>query len=352
MSQKISTRFVSCLCVTFLTLAGFLHGYFSWWNIRPRTELKMVMSGDRHDNRLADSSESVLVPNVNGVNTSAEKNKLLEISTAIQKRYGFIVVQFLNHAYLNMAKSWICNVDCFNDVLEQTVFITTDQAARDGLFSWRPHLNVLLLEFGTKNSMSFGHVNYYLFGLFRVKTIGMLLTRNISVLITESDAVWFGNPLQLFRRREDPSDMHVNVANYAKGDGFCAGFLFLNATTATQRVWDTLSERLGKRMSMFKEEQQNIGKEGAEQIMLSDIAIREDPIRLNYLPKNKFVSGQWYNSIEMQHNLTPVVLQNNYVIGNKKKIKRAQEWGHWFLSKDMTQCITNACKNVSFHMAF
>ncbi|XP_077862630.1 UDP-galactose:fucoside alpha-3-galactosyltransferase-like [Saccoglossus kowalevskii] len=246
-----------------------------------------------------------------------------------------------------MTKSWICNVDCFDDVLEQTVFITTDQAAYDGLLGWRPHLNVLLIEFGTKNSMSYGHVNYYQFGLFRVQTIGMLLTRNISVLITESDAVWFGNPLQLFRRQINSSDMYVNVANYAIRGRFCACFLFLNATRSTQRVWNTLSMRLSKRLSTFEDEQQNIGTKGSEQVLLSNIAIREDPIRLNYLPKDRFVSGQWYHKVEMQRNLTPVVLQNNYVIGNENKIRRAQKWGHWFLSSDTVQCIANTCENLT-----
>ncbi|XP_006823244.1 UDP-galactose:fucoside alpha-3-galactosyltransferase-like [Saccoglossus kowalevskii] len=162
--------------------------------------------------------------------------------------------------------------------------------------------------------------------------------------MTESDAVWFGNPLRFFRKLIHPSDMHVNVANYAKGDGFCACFLFLNATRATQRVWNTLTMRLGNRMSTFEDGLENIGGKGSEQVMLSNIAIREDPIELNYLSKDRFVSGQWYNNVEMQHNLTPVVLQNNYVIGNTNKIRRAKKWGHWFLSRDMMECIANACQ--------
>nr|XP_006823243.1 PREDICTED: uncharacterized protein LOC102804226 [Saccoglossus kowalevskii] len=276
-----------------------------------------------------------------------QENQLIETGNAIQKRHGFIVVQFLNHAYLNMTKSWICNVDCFDDVLQHTVFITTDQAAYDGLHCWRPHLNVLLIEFGTEDSMSFGHINYYQFGLFRVRMINKLLASNISVLITESDAVWFENPLHFFRKPTHLSDMHVNVENYNKGDRFCAGFLFLNATRATQRVWNTLTMRLSERMSTLKDGQRKISAKGSEQIMLSNIAIREDPIELNYLPKDRFVSGQWYNSVKMQHNLTPVVLQNNYVIGNENKIRRAKKWGHWFLSRDMVQCIVNVCQNLT-----
>ncbi|XP_077864180.1 UDP-galactose:fucoside alpha-3-galactosyltransferase-like [Saccoglossus kowalevskii] len=279
--------------------------------------------------------------------SSVMKTDLVRISSDIQKHYGFVAVQFLNHAYLNMTKSWICNVDCFDDVLEQTVFITTDQAAYDGLLDWRPELNVRLIEFGTEDPMSYGRVNYYQFGLFRVRMINRLLTSNISILITEGDAVWFKNPLHLFREKPTPSDMHVNVANYADESEFCAGFLYLNATRATQRVWNTLSTRLGKRMSKFKQGQQNIHFRGSEQVILSNIAIREDPIRLTYLSRDRFVSGQWYHSQDMQQNISPVVLQNNYVTGNENKIRRAQKWGHWFLSKNTTQCLPDACQRLN-----
>ena len=59
------------------------------------------------------------------------------------------------------------------------------------------------------------------------------------------------------------------------------------------------------------------------------------------LPKSKYVSGRWYDggvrqdSAEVrayvrQHGV-PYVINNNWIIGNENKIKRAKRWGHWFL---------------------
>ncbi|XP_077862631.1 uncharacterized protein LOC144344628 [Saccoglossus kowalevskii] len=176
--------------------------------------------------------------------------------------------------------------------------------------------------------------------------INELLASNISILITEGDAVWFGNPLHLFREKPIPSDMYVNIANYADESQFCACFLYLNATRATQRVWNTLSTRLAKCMSNFKQGQQNIHFRGSEPVMFFNIAIREDPIRLTYLPRDRFASGQWYHSEDMQQNISPVVLQNNYVTGNENKLRRAQKWGHWFLAKNTTQCLYDKCQSL------
>eukprot|EP00563_Minutocellus_polymorphus_P018407 CAMPEP_0197724438 /NCGR_PEP_ID=MMETSP1434-20131217/6362_1 /TAXON_ID=265543 /ORGANISM="Minutocellus polymorphus, Strain CCMP3303" /LENGTH=68 /DNA_ID=CAMNT_0043309799 /DNA_START=13 /DNA_END=219 /DNA_ORIENTATION=+ len=39
-----------------------------------------------------------------------------------------------------------------------------------------------------------------------------------------------------------------------------------------------------------------------------------------------------------------MVIQNNWICGNDKKIERAKEWGHWFLSDDENRCIRTDLK--------
>ncbi|XP_077862383.1 uncharacterized protein LOC144344182 [Saccoglossus kowalevskii] len=209
-------------------------------------------------------------------------------------------------------------------------------------------LNVVLRRFGTENHMSYGRVSYYQFGLFHVKMIGRLLENGINLLITESDDVWFSNPVPVLSTWEHPSDMRVSVVNYYGGPEFRAGFLYLNASSAAQRVWKTLGRRLGHRIETFKDNAQwNISEIFAEQVMLSKIANYEDPIRLDYLHRDRFVSGQWYSSKDMQNKTIPIVLQNNYIIGNANKVTRATQWGHWFLRQNTKHCIPSICQRLN-----
>jgi UDP-arabinose 4-epimerase len=45
-----------------------------------------------------------------------------------------------------------------------------------------------------------------------------------------------------------------------------------------------------------------------------------------------FAPGKYYS--EKHHYKTPMVILNNWIIGNDAKKKRAQRWGHWYLSDD------------------
>jgi hypothetical protein len=79
----------------------------------------------------------------------------------ISNRDGFAFLQMLNVGYLEMTKSWICNVKRFPGVLNKTVFIATDQAAYDGLMQWDPTLQVFLEEFAADPStIRYGRIQY------------------------------------------------------------------------------------------------------------------------------------------------------------------------------------------------
>ena len=64
----------------------------------------------------------------------------------MQARYGFVNIQMLNHGFVEMTKSWICNVRSFPGVLEKTVFITTDQNSYDQLDCILPFYRNLWLQ--------------------------------------------------------------------------------------------------------------------------------------------------------------------------------------------------------------
>ncbi|XP_006823572.1 uncharacterized protein LOC102804428 [Saccoglossus kowalevskii] len=265
-------------------------------------------------------------------------SNLIRVCADIQRRYGFVIVQLLNYAYINMTKSWICNLEQFDDVMQRVVFIATDQTTYDELFKWRHSLNVVFAQYGSENALRWGHVSYFKYCLFRAQIIDALLNHNISVLMTESDAVWFSYPLHAFKPTDEAVDMIVNSDKYEGGNGFCTCLLFLNATTNTRRVWGTLTKRLDQKLSQFTEEGA-IRKNGFAQEMFYRIVMNDDEIATRFLPNKQFVSGQWYSSKVIQNAADPIILQNNFIAGNTNKIKRAIKWGHWFLSENASHCL-------------
>ncbi|XP_077870112.1 uncharacterized protein LOC144363051 [Saccoglossus kowalevskii] len=237
-----------------------------------------------------------------------------------------------------MTKSWICNLEKFDDVMQRVVFIATDQTAYDELLKWRHSINVVLAQYGSEDALLFGRVSYFKYCLFRAQQIDALLNHNISVLMTESDAVWLSYPLHAFEPKDEAVDMIVNSQNYNGGTGFCTCLLFLNATTNTRRVWSTLTNRLDQKLSQFTEEAA-IGSKGSAQEMFYRIAMNDDEITISFLPNKQFVTGQWYSSVDIRNETDPIILQNNFISGNTNKIKRAIKWGHWFLSENTSNCL-------------
>ena len=73
-----------------------------------------------------------------------------------------------------------------------------------------------------------------------------------------------------------------------------------------------------------------------DQIYLSGLVNKRiDGLTKKVLPLSEYSDGKWYNMPETKRNISdPYVINNNWIIGNDKKISRAKEWGHWFLNED------------------
>ena len=77
-------------------------------------------------------------------------------------KHGLVFLQVLNYAFLDMTKSWICNVRKFG-VLDKTLFITTDGASYQALKSLDPSLHVVLVHYKASLQMEFGNSAYICF---------------------------------------------------------------------------------------------------------------------------------------------------------------------------------------------
>lgn len=58
-------------------------------------------------------------------------------------------------------------------------------------------------------------------------------------------------------------------------------------------------------------------------------------LRYKILSTEDYADGKWYSLSKEERNgrKTPLIINNNWVIGNPAKIKRAKAWGHWFLTE-------------------
>jgi hypothetical protein len=74
-----------------------------------------------------------------------------------------------------------------------------------------------------------------------------------------------------------------------------------------------------------------MGDSGSEQLML-DKLIREEPnLTVAWLPPENFASGLYYRDARYSKSIKhPIVILNNFIIGNSAKINRAKKWKHWF----------------------
>jgi hypothetical protein len=130
-----------------------------------------------------------------------------------------LVLQFLNEGYLTMTLSWICNVRQWGTE-KSTLFIVTDEAARQGLLDFDRSLHTIYMPFTAPRVMSYGQVAYWKMMAWRSEQIHALLRAGITVFLTESDAVWFGDVSQWIPKHYQGFDF-ITIDD--KGDGTGTG---------------------------------------------------------------------------------------------------------------------------------
>ena len=200
----------------------------------------------------------------------------------ISFKHRYVNVQFLNTGYVEMTKSWICNVKNLNNVLDSTLFITTDQYSYDAIVNFHV-INILLVEYETDVNFNFGDKSYFNFICFRTNIIRNILFNNIAVWLTESDAIWFVSAFEHVAINTDVILVHNN-AKHALDTDISGGMLFLSPTKYVKISWEQLLEWEIKH-SCSKNEMQVL-----------HIFLKNDNISRKWLPNKEYVSGQWYNS--------------------------------------------------------
>ena len=85
-----------------------------------------------------------------------------------------------------------------------------------------------------------------------------------------------------------------------------------------------------------------------QQFFSSLVKSRYAGIKVGYLPAKLFPDGKWYQLPEHARSAKPqpVVINNNWVLGDAAKIRRAKAFGHWFWNEDSGVCNATALHNL------
>ena len=261
---------------------------------------------------------------------------VLDKAEEIYKKHGVVLIQLLNQGFLQMTKSWICNVKSFNTVLDKTLFVTTEDVAYDSLVSFDETLHVVLKPYATPAEMSYGQYQYYDYMLFRTRFIVDMLERGITLWLVESDAVWLHDPVALVLNTT--GDM-VTMSDDGPGKKLLqGGFQLLRHTELTKTVWKKLLGQFIAKMARLSRKGY-LGDKGSEQLLLDRLIRQVKGLKVSWLPPEYFVPGLYYRSERYRNSIKdPYVILNNWVIGNDAKIARAKKWKHWYLGED-GQCL-------------
>ena len=250
----------------------------------------------------------------------------------ISEKHGFVMIQLLNEGYINMTKSWVCNVYRFEDVLQKVLFIATDEVSFRSLSTFDKALNVICVPYVAEKNLAYGQYAYYKFMLFRSKLLLHLLQKKIMLWLVESDAVWLEDPTDLVLSTK--GDMVTMSDDHPPKKLLQGGFQLLRPTSPTISVWMKLLKLLVASLEGAKSGSQ-MGDSGSEQLMLDKLIRKEPNLTVAWLPFEKFVSGLYYTKKDLAKNATrPMVILNNWIVGNSAKETRAKRWGHWYLTED------------------
>ncbi|XP_012553558.2 uncharacterized protein LOC105843074 [Hydra vulgaris] len=275
---------------------------------------------------------TIRISNLYSVSLKTYVQAIIDRSLSIQSKHGFIFLQMMNSAFLLHTKSWLCNVKNQNEVLQRLILIATDDHAFKQLKAFNVKvLHLFLLPYESLD-LEYGLRSYYEYVLFRISLTNKILNAGVSVWICEADAVWFESPIKYLTEFTE-KDIVVQQDGLINQNMPCGGFIFLNKTKPTKRMWRELEKRVTTVLNSLTDVE--VGDEGNEQLMLP-ILLSEFRVKWAFFSRTKFVSGHWYTNELFRKQVHPVVIQNNWIKGNEAKILRAKYWDHWYLNKNET----------------
>ncbi|XP_070203953.1 uncharacterized protein [Littorina saxatilis] len=283
-------------------------------------------------------------------NVRSEARTYLQAARDIYRRHGVVLFTMVNDAYFPFTASWCCNTAPMTNVHHRALFLTTDRTTGQRLTKLWPDVTVVTLNSSQyAGSQEYSKAGYVRMMVERTRYILHLLEAGVRLLLFEVDCVWLSDPLPHVLTQQAAGDI---VGTYVSGTSLTAGgFLLLNPTTATVKLWRRLTDMMD---SLYRrlEKRENFAavSEGDNDQQYFSRLIREKfaGIKVVYLTSSLFPDGKWYRLTDEQRSLNqrPLIINNNWVVGNEAKIKRAKTYGHWFWNEREGSCNSTALQHL------
>ena len=273
---------------------------------------------------------------------STTSDELVRAASAIAEKRGMVLFSVLNDAYVDLVNSWLCNTASLGDVHSRVLFLSTDRATGRRLRDAWPNVTVVSAE-GSRFSgpQSYTHAGYVRLMVERTRLIQRLVQSKVRLLLFEVDFVWLDDPLPVILAQSRESGADIVATKVHRRQQACGCFLLLNPTAATGRLWTRLTQKmneLDRRVSRLGE-RSRVSQLTNDQAFLSDlIKERYGGVNVSFLPEALFPDGKWYTvaKVRAMEAPYPLLIHNNWIVGNAAKIQRAKQFRHWFLSANST----------------
>lgn len=271
-----------------------------------------------------------------------------------RRQGGSVSLTIVNSAFVETARSWICNVDVAGIRPPGILWITTDEEAYEALKDVKDSQIVRMTEFkggSASKGTSYGTPGYWLLMLERTKLIRAILDRGVGVFLFETDQVWLRDPIPFVKRLVHSGDEVDVVGTMDTRHEIGGNFLYLNPTLSTRRLWGEVCRRFAKaykdnkmdsHTSRYKRYMENDQSTLTKLIFFDEKFKSMNPVVFRALDVDLFVDGRWYDDEGKKYtsarSRSPIVINNNFLVGINNKKKRAQQHGHWFLQADERTC--------------
>ena len=284
--------------------------------------------------------------------TENSTSRIVRVAKEINARGLPVLFTLINNAYLPFTYSWLCNTKNMG-IHHQVLFITTDDHSERKLKKdWPAVTAVTLNDLNVLNSdQEYSKAGYVRLMVRRTEIILALLNQGITMLLFEVDCLWFANPVPLFEKQVKGYDMVGSVISDRPGM-VAAGFLYMLPTNGMIKLWKKLNnnlQKLGKQIQKLSEDE-TISESDNDQTYFNRLVKEKYAgIRINVLPFDVFADGRWYKLSEKERNeIKPLIVNNNWVSGNRLKIHRAKKFHHWFWKQNKTECDAKLVKETVY----
>jgi len=296
----------------------------------------------------------------------AAARRLWSALPAMPESQRYVMIMQGNGAMAPMVHNWMCNTKHMTGVHERTLIVMSDTAGFSAL-AGNPY-NVAVAEMqlpdrGLAQSLNFGTYGYWKLTAARMQMLNDLISAGIPFLNWEPDAIWLRSPLDDAELAAAATSVDLAISSDIDEAGsryLAVGFMFVKPNARTEQLFSKLVSTLDNNIrnlgphALNDDVGQKVGDAGdvtdvirspkplGEQVILEGL-LKDGYANATHhaLSPCVYASGLWYRPNEdakrrnciLKHGV-PVLINNNWIIGNDAKIERSKAWGHWFIEND------------------